>query len=437
MNERPKPEQGQDRREDSTAPLNHPPPLSPRDPLEQVATKFMEELRKGRNPQIDDYVAQYPRLGSRIRELFPFVIAMEDWKAHRELQDVKQPEQPSRTPEKLGHCRIIRELGRGGMGVVYEAEEEPLGRRVAIKLLPWRFAKTSRWRAHFQREARIVAQLKHPHIVPVFTFGEDHGQSFFVMKLIEGIGLDKLIQQLAMDPGFVSVDSIARQFRGEQITDDAAKSPDASKPDASKPDARKGIRRYSWPQLGRIALQATSALQYAHEQGTLHRDIKPGNLLMDVHGTTWMADFGLALSGDQARRAGRVPLAGTLRYMAPEQFDGECDARSDVFSLGVTMYQLFTLQPAFAGEDRETVLKAVLDGKPPRPRKLAPTIPLALELILQQSMQRDPAKRFQTAAEMRSALLNVLNPSRNGLGKKMKDWLWTRVSGTKGGRKDD
>ena len=155
-------------------------------------------------------------------------------------------------------------------------------------------------------------------------------------------------------------------------------------------------------------MQVAEALEYAHAQGVLHRDIKPSNLLLDLHGTAWVADFGLAKLADQADLTHTGDVVGTWRYMAPERFGGVSDARSDVYSLGLTLYELLALRPAFDGSTREELIHQVSSGVPPRPRKVNPEVPRDLETIVLKAIERDPAARYQTAGELAEDLRRFL-----------------------------
>ena len=180
----------------------------------------------------------------------------------------------------------------------------------------------------------------------------------------------------------------------------------ARKPEAAAVCARRSPpagSRY-WRSVARIGIQVADALQYAHQQGTLHRDIKPANLLLDNRGTVWITDFGLAKLADLDDLTHSGDMVGTLRYMAPEQFEGKADARSDVYNLGLTLYELLTLRPAFDQKDRRRLIRQMTQEEPPRPRKLNPAIPRDLETIVVKAMAADPGHRYQTAGQLAADL---------------------------------
>jgi len=342
-----------------------------RDPVEALAETFLEAHRDGLAPTIESYCEAHPELEERIASLFPVLLMMEQLKP--EITAV---------PERIGEYRILREIGRGGMGIVYEAEQESLGRRVALKLLPESATLDPLKLERFGREAHAAARLHHTNIVPVFGVGRQDGMHFYVMQYIEGQPLDL---------------------------------------------CRPATQLSHW--TANVGVQVAQALQYAHTQDTLHRDIKPANLLMDLQGTVWITDFGLAKLTDQENLTGTGDVVGTLRYMAPELFEGKADARSDIYALGMTLYELLTGRPAYAETDRRRLIWLVTQVAPPRPRKLAPEIPRDLETIVLKSIARDPAHRYQTAQELALDLQCFLEdrPIRaRRVGELERIWRWCR-----------
>lgn len=168
--------------------------------------------------------------------------------------------------------------------------------------------------------------------------------------------------------------------------------------------------------MARIGVQAASALQYAHGQGIVHRDVKPSNLLLDAHGSIWVTDFGLAKATDQQDLTHTGDVLGTLRYMAPEQFDGRADARSDVYSLGLTLYELLAMRPAFDETDRFRLVRQVTHGTPPKMRMVDPSIPRDLETIVHKAIDRDASHRYQTAKELAKTCSDIPTTSRSRRG---------------------
>jgi len=343
---------------------------SERHPIEVLAEDFVERFRRGEQPSITEYSNQHPTLAEQIQAIFPAVLSLEEVKQSQLQQAAAERLASGPMPEQLGDCRVLREVGRGGMGVVYEAEQTSLRRRVAVKALTAVAPLSPNQVPRFLREAQTMARLHHTNIVPVFEVGEHDGLPFYVMQFIDGVGLDRVVTEWK-----------------EQV-------------DRSPASLVSGIRRTQFREAVRMILQAADALTYAHAQGTLHRDIKPSNLILDVHGIVWVTDFGLARNVEQQEVTEPGLMAGTLRYMPPERFQGQSDARSDVYSLGLTLYELLTLRPGFDESSHSLLLRQVLQEVPPAPRKSTPTLPLDLETVVLKAIARDPARRYQTAAEL-------------------------------------
>jgi WD40 repeat protein/serine/threonine protein kinase len=321
---------------------------------------------------------------------------------------------------------ILREIGRGGMGVVYEAIDVALGRRVALKVLP------AQWAAHplaigrFRREARAAGRLHHTNIVPVFGVGEDQGKLYYAMQYVDGEGLDRIWKRL----------------RGEG--NDNAPQPGSSSPagptsGSEKPDApsaellpfhSSGANGSYYDLVARLGQQVAEALAFAHAHRIIHRDIKHSNLLVDREGNVWVADFGLAsaFEGEDAlTETGDV--MGTIRYMAPERFQGVADERGDVYALGVTLYELLTLKHLFPVVERGQLIDRIQHSEPVAPRKLDRRIPRDLNTIVLKAIAKEPGRRYQTAAD----LAEDLRRFQAGMPLKGKPtgaiehgWLWCR-----------
>jgi eukaryotic-like serine/threonine-protein kinase len=305
------------------------------------------------------------------------------------------PGAPGENPKLLGDFELIREVGRGGMGIVYEARQVSLGRRVAVKVLPAASLLDERQLQRFQNEARAAAQLNHPHIVDVICIGCDNGVHYFAMRFVEGQTLAEM--SVVRGPSSVATD------HGPRTTD-----------------------KIEW-----IA-QAAEALEYAHNSGVVHRDVKPSNLLVDGEGKLWVTDFGVARFGDDAGLTLTGDLLGTLRYMSPEQALGRLSAigpRSDVYSLGATLYELLASRPVFDGEDRGELLRQVAFERPAALRTLDPRLPRDLETIAHKALEKSPEDRYASAGEMAADLRRFLRgePIRAKpptLGQRAFKWSW-------------
>jgi serine/threonine protein kinase len=358
-----------------------------RNPVEELADDFLRRHREGECPAIAEYAQRHPDLAEQIRELFPALLLLE---AAAQPQREPPAAQAALPAGPLGDFRILREVGRGGMGVVYEAVQESLGRHVALKVLSAEAAAEPRRLERFLREARSAARLHHTQIVPVFEVGSANGVHYYAMQFIAGRGLDQVLRELRRLPAGGSAAPAA--------ADPAPAPADGSAAEAGPELSTPGCAGY-YRAVARVGLQAAEALAHAHAQGVLHRDIKPANLLLDERGEVWVTDFGLARQeGSDLTRVGDV--VGTLRYMAPERLEGRSDARGDVYSLGLTLYELLTLRTPFAGtDDHARLVRRVAQEAQPAPRRIDPRIPRDLETVVQKATARDPAHRYATAAE--------------------------------------
>ena len=367
-----------------------------RDPLEMLAAEYMERLRQGQRPSIEEYATQHPELAEEIRDLFPTIAVTERLKAQQARSSSGLATLGPARLERLGDFRLIREIGRGGMGVVFEAEQESLGRRVAVKVLPRQVLLDEKHLKRFEREARIAANLHHTNIVEVFGVGEQDGFHYYVMQYIRGAGLDAIIPRLA-------------KLVRNPASDQPRPAPTADSDEAMADGAARGLLgsefdgrlgSHYWQSVARIGLQAADALSYAHSLKTLHRDIKPANLLLDTQGTVWLADFGLAKAAQSEDISLSKDLVGTLRYMAPEQFRGNTDHRSDIYSLGLTLYELLALRPAYAETDHSRLMQRIAEGPPPAPGSASGEIPRDLETIILKAISHDVNQRYQSAVAM-------------------------------------
>jgi len=268
------------------------------------------------------------------------------------------------TGKQLGPYKIIRFVGRGGFAWVYEALHEPLGRRVALKVLLPNLAEDSEFVDRFLREARIAAKLEHPNIVTVYDVDQKDGYYYIAMTYVDGQSLHDLLSG------------------GKTLNPQRA--------------------------LG-IVSQVARALDYAHSQGVVHRDVKPSNILIDRNGNAYLTDFGIARASWSTRVTRTGMSIGTPEYMSPEQARGEeVDFRSDLYSLGVVLYEMICGQPPFQGENPLSVLHQIVYDMPPEPRKLNPRIPPAIASVLLRGLEKKVDARFQSGAEMVSALSAAL-----------------------------
>ncbi len=367
-----------------------------RDPVDVLAEEFADRLRRGEHPSVSDYAVAHPLHAEQLRDLLPAVAQMEYLKRFRRaVSDTGKTE----LPDRFGDFRIVREVGRGGMGVVFEAVQESLGRPVALKVLATHAQLDATRRERFVREAQAAARLHHTNIVPVFGVGEQDGLPYFVMQLIRGDGLHTIVQRWRQQLG--------KQFRGAGSTEvirkadttpASSRSPEPVVSDVLVHEIQRDVA--NWAFIAETGRQAADALHYAHQQGVLHRDIKPANLLIDEANQVWVADFGLAKLVEQEGLTASGDILGTLQYLAPECLAGESDVRSDVYGLGATLYELITLEPPYAAETPARLLKQVTDHDPVPPRQINPDIPRDLETIVMKAMAREPRQRYSSANEL-------------------------------------
>ncbi len=379
-----------------------------------VLQSLMERYRKGERNFITEAVRKHPDLAAEIRDLFPTFTLLEGagekglavCEAALGTLDAS-PLAVGTDLRRLGEYRIVREVGRGGMGIVFEAEQESLGRRVALKVLPFHQLLDPKQLERFHREARAAAGLQHPNIVPVHGVGEDRGIHFYVMQFVKGEGLDQVILELRplRSPGVRTNGNEAGAGSVDPMNSSALLLMKGGAMESSPSDAR------YFDSVARVGTAVADALAYAHTQGILHRDIKPSNLLLDERGTVWVTDFGLAKAdgdaNDDVTRSGEV--VGTLRYIAPERLQGWSDPRSDIYSLGLTLYELATLTPAFGDTDRGRLLRSVAEEEPLRPSRADRRLPRDLETVILKAIAKEPSQRYATAAELRADLQRFID----------------------------
>jgi serine/threonine protein kinase len=383
---------------------------SERSPLGVLAEEFVERYRNGERPSLTEYAERAPELASEIRSLFPTLVEMEQLKPVTGDHTGHYAEPIPPDLERLGEFRILRRVGIGGMGVVYEAVQESLGRHVAMKVLPVDALADPKRLERFRREAKAAAKLHHTNIVPVFGTGEAEGRHYYAMQFIVGHPLDAVIDEVRRlkDNGLPAPQGAVSQVALGLVSGTIAANADSESAKPAAPPSSSlaasgslsdGGRHY-WATVARIGEQVAGALAYAHGQGILHRDIKPANLLLDLHGIVWVTDFGLAKAHESDSLTIAGDIVGTLRYMAPERFDGGGDHRADVYALGLTLYELLTLKPAFAADNRAKLVEQVVAASPLTPRSINPAIPRDLETIVLKAIARDPTMRYQSAMEM-------------------------------------
>jgi serine/threonine protein kinase len=407
------------------------------------AAEIADRIQAGEPVDLEELTRAHPERAALLRRLLPAIEMMAGLRADPVAgagAGRRTGRGPEGDPEVLGDFQLVRELGHGGMGVVYEARQLSLGgRRVAVKILPAATALDSRQVRRFQVEVQAAACLDHEHIVPVYAVGHERGVSYYVMRLIEGRNLGEIIRERRRLEGCEA----ATEETGDPIEPDAlttmlanmlasgslvprmddpvdettlatgsARTVDAQtrhgSDSTSSPASGSSTRdRAYFRTVARLGVQAAEALDYAHREGVLHRDIKPANLLVDPRGHLWVTDFGLARLRGNSDLTRTGDVVGTLRYMSPEQAQARripIDHRTDVYSLGVTIYEMLTLRPAFGGTDRARLLRRIAEEEPRPPRRLNRRIHRDLETVVLKAMAKEPARRYQSAGELAADL---------------------------------
>ena len=410
-----------------------------RNPVELLADEFAARLRAGECPTIEEYVLRCPEQEKEIRLIFPSIESVERIST-KEADHRKNERESTRffqaKIEEISDFEITRELGRGGMGIVYEAVQKSLNRKVALKTINPLIANSPQQLKRFQREAEAAAKLQHTNIIQIFGVGEENGIHYFAMQLVEGCSLAQLIGETRLDktakvPLTVATDPDSRQEsnsrKDSSIQRDTASQGSVSPIHTSDQDeaqtsstALEGesdtqeFRELSYHEyvrwVCRIIADVANALEYAHSNGVYHRDIKPANILIDKNGTVLISDFGLAKFSDFDELTQAGDLVGTLRYMAPEQFEGIIDQRTDIYSLGLALFELLALQPAFDGTKKTNAI-TISEKKLtiPKLRGIDNRIPIDLETITAKATAPDPIHRFQSAGEFQEELQRFLN----------------------------
>ncbi len=390
--------------------------------VSQAADEFLANIDRGEAADVEAYAVRFPQVADVLRDVLPALQAMHE-------------KRPAKSPlngdgclplidGRLGDFRILREVGRGGMGIVYEAEQISLRRRVALKVLPFAATLDGRRLERFKNEALAAARLHHSHIVPVYAVGCERGVYYYAMQMIDGLSLADVIAQrqqeaapvpLSRTPGSPSPRTNSHVLAELWPASPASETPPAgarpqplaavapTQAHAALSTASAGKATEFFQTVARLGIQAAEALEHAHSLDVLHRDIKPANLLVDVRGNLWVTDFGLARLRSDVDLTASGDIVGTFRYMSPEQGLGKnalLDHRTDIYSLGATLYELATLRPAFDGQCREELLARVTGQEPVPPRRINRVIPADLETIILKAMAKEPQSRYADAADL-------------------------------------
>ncbi|MHC4491756.1 MAG: serine/threonine-protein kinase [Planctomycetota bacterium] len=321
---------------------------------DEIIGAWLQQKDQGEAPDPEEVIRAHPELADELRTRFEALLVLDHLFAAQAIE--------ADHPTEIGSYRIIRELGRGGMGIVYEAEQPDLERRVALKLLSPRITNDAEAVARFYREAKATARLDHPNIVAVHEIGRDKAFLYYTMEFVDGRSLHEVFEERRR---------------------------------ADRPVEGEEQEYFRW--LAKVFVGAAHGLRAAHEGTVIHRDIKPSNVLLTPDDVPKLVDFGLARIGGAAETLTEIgTVIGTLQYMSPEQATAEreqIDERTDVYSLGATLYEGLTLEWPFRAEDPVEMISHIIADQPARPRKVNPQVPKDLETITLKAMAKERRRR--------------------------------------------
>lgn len=379
--------------------------------LDRIAEEFSAAIRRGEQPSLELFLTKYPDASGQLRELLSSVAMIEGLK-----QETIDPDSSNESMniDQLDDYTIVREIGRGGMGVVFEAIHQSLGRRVAVKVLASRLIGESKHLARFRREARAAARLRHSNIVPVFGVGQAGEHHYYVMDLIDGLSLKEWSSKISgiasrdlptIDETYADSNTDISVSSNTQTTISSSSELAGQTEDVSSL-ATNSPQYFRW--IAKLGFSIADALQYAHSKGVLHRDIKPANLLVDKKNEVWIADFGLAKLSEQQAVTMTGDVVGTPQYMPPESFDGTYDEKSEVYGVGLTLFEMLALRPAIDGKNTGDTIRKATEGVTSSPRKYNTAIPADLETIVMKALAHDPRRRYLSAGDLRDDIERYL-----------------------------
>lgn len=372
--------------------------------------EFLNLIQQGEKPNLEDLRDKDADIADEVLEQLAFF---------EDLDFLYEEKNSPSNLTEIDDFKVLSEIGRGGMGVVYQATQISLDRRVALKVLPSAGALDSRQQDRFKNEARAAAQLQHPHIVPVYAVGESEGVHYYAMQYIEGISFHTLLKEV-------------RQADSLNLEVTSSLKPASSSTSSGSTLSSNSIHRTYYRAVAELFRQATNALDYSHKKKVVHRDIKPANLLLENGNHLWVADFGLAYIQESPGLTRTGEIVGTFSYMSPEQTRGGSegiDHRTDIYSLGISLYEMLTLKRPFEDKNKVELVSLIRNEPPARPRSIRSDIPLDLETIVLKAIEKDPKNRYQSMADFSEDLLAFLEyrpiqARRTSLAEKT--WRWCK-----------
>jgi WD40 repeat protein/serine/threonine protein kinase len=397
--------------------------------LRDLVAQCLDRLEQDDAGAVESICREHPGDAAAIRARLEFL-------ARSGLLDRPHPHEPAALPERLGDFRLLRKLGEGGMGVVYLARQESLGREVALKLVRPDQLWFSGARERFRREVDAIARLQHPGVVPIHAVGEEAGIPFFAMEQVAGATLADVITALAGEEaarleGRDLARAIATRADATEVRDGDGANGDAHAR-GGRDESAAFVFDGSWTEACfRIIRQVAEALDHVHRRGVLHRDLKPSNVMVTRAGRAMILDFGLASTSGATRLTRSGTRLGSLPYLAPEQWSGDTervDARTDVYALGVTLYELLTLHVPYSESSAEALMRTIEIGRPDGVRVHNRAVPWDAETVCLTAMERDPERRYASAADFARDLDNVLHhrpieARRAGVTLRARRWL--------------
>ncbi|MHC4133846.1 MAG: protein kinase domain-containing protein [Planctomycetota bacterium] len=353
-----------------------------------IIAEWFEDKGRGSEDKPEDLIRSHPELAEELRSQFA-VLGLID-RAFPHAESV-----PEGLPEIVADYRLVREIGRGGMGVVYEAEQVSMERRVALKVLSVGITGSTHAVKRFQREAKAAGRLHHTNIVPIYGMGQHAGYWYYAMELVQGAPLGRVIAEMRNRSARPTEESLAHL---------AISDAPPSRETADLIGTGTGERAY-FVRIAEMFAGVADALDLVHQEGVVHRDLKPSNLMLDADAVLKIVDFGLARLDDADGPSMTMTgdLLGTPAYMSPEQAMAkriQVDHRTDLYSLGAVIYELLTLKPPFEGRNLHELCSQIITKDPVLPRRANRHIPTDLETIVMKAMEKDRDKRYQTAAEL-------------------------------------